>query len=301
MNRKNHRFFFAGSFEGSIEEIHINKRGEDMEIIVCLKQVPDTTIVEVDEKTGVLKREGTRTKMNPFDLYALEWGLRLKEQIGGRVRVLTMGPLQAVAVLKEAMSMGADEGFLLTDRAFAGADVLATSYTLAQGIKKMGAYHMILCGKQTVDGDTAQVGPAVAEWLKIPHMSQVRDIIPFNHHFRVTADYGEFVQICDIQMPCLLTIDKDSCVPRLPSYLLRKASQEREITQWNRSHLLPEGNEDVFFGLDGSATQVERIFPPPKKEELIIFRGTSAEISLEFVRQLQRLKLLKNDEGYTYE
>lgn len=301
MKRKNHRFFFAGRCERYIEEINTNKRGEEMEIIVCLKQVPDTTIVEVDEKTGVLKREGTRTKMNPFDLYALEWGLRLKEQVGGRVRVLSMGPSQAVAVLKEAMSMGADEGYLLSDRAFAGADVLATSYTLAQGIKKMGSYDVILCGKQTTDGDTAQVGPAVAEWLKIPHISQVRDIVPMNDCFRVEADYAEFIQICEIQMPCLLTIEKDSCVPRLPSYLLRKASQNREVTYWNLSDLLPKKNEKVFFGLDGSATQVERIFPPPKKEEQKIFRGTSTEISFEFVRQLQRLKLVENDEGFTYE
>jgi len=272
-----------------------------MDIIVCLKQVPDTQLVEVDEKTGVLKREGILTKMNPYDLFALEWALQLKERFGGRVSVITMGPNQAQAILREAMSMGADEGFLLSDRAFAGADVLATSYTLAQGIKRMGHFQVILCGKQTIDGDTAQVGPALAEWLKIPHISNVRKIGVTIDKLLVEADYGESTQICEILMPCLLTIDKDSCVPRLPSYLLRKATQTREINIWNQSHLADENQIEQFFGLDGSATQVERIFSPPKKGKQRLSRGTPHEMSHELVQQLLKLKLIKNSEGLLHE
>lgn len=272
-----------------------------MKIIVCLKQVPDTQLVEVDEKTGVLKREGTLTKMNPFDLFALEWGLQLKERFGGVVSAITMGPNQAEAILKEAMSMGADEGFLLSDRAFAGADVLATSFTLAQGIKRIGDFQVILCGKQTIDGDTAQVGPALAEWLKIPHISNVRKIEAESNKILVEADYGESTQICEISMPCLLTLDKDSCVPRLPSYLLRKASQTREVKIWNRSHLAEENQADQFFGLDGSATQVERIFSPPKKAGQRVVRGTPNQMSKELVQQLLQLKLIKNSEGLLHE
>ena len=133
-----------------------------MEILVCIKQVPGSNKVEVDPVTGVLKRNGADSKMNPYDLYALECGMKLKEQYGGRVSVITMGPPPAAVVIKEAFAMGADEGALLSDRAFGGADVLATSYTLAQGIKKMGKFDVIICGLQTTDGDTAQVGPEVS-------------------------------------------------------------------------------------------------------------------------------------------
>ena len=134
-----------------------------MNIIVCIKQVPGTNKVEVDPVTGVLKRSGVDSKMNPYDLYALETALRIKAKVGGEVKVITMGPPQAKAVIKEAFAMGADDGYLMTDRKFAGADVLATSFTLSQGVKMMGEYDLIICGKQTTDGDTAQVGPEMAE------------------------------------------------------------------------------------------------------------------------------------------
>ena len=142
-----------------------------MKCIVCVKQVPDTANVEVDPVTGVLKRDGTQSKLNPYDLYAMESALGLKEQLGGTVDVITMGPGQAREALKECMCMGADRAGLISDRKFAGADVVATSYTLSQGIRRMGEYDLILCGKQTTDGDTAQVGPEVAQWLGIPHAS----------------------------------------------------------------------------------------------------------------------------------
>ena len=134
-----------------------------MNILVCIKQVPASSKVEVDPQTGVLKRAGVESKMNPYDLYALETALRLREEHGGSVTVLSMGPPQAQAVIREAFAMGADAGVLLSDRRFGGADVLATSYTLAQGVRRAGRFDLLICGKQTTDGDTAQVGPEIAE------------------------------------------------------------------------------------------------------------------------------------------
>ena len=145
-----------------------------MRIIVCIKQVPDTTEVAIDEEKGVLRREGVDSRMNPYDLYALETALRIKEQIGAEVIVLSMGPKQAEDVIKQAYYMGADSGYLLSDRKFAGADTLATAYTLALGVKKIGDFDLIITGMQTTDGDTAQVGPAVAEFLNLPHISYVK-------------------------------------------------------------------------------------------------------------------------------
>lgn len=147
-----------------------------MDILVCIKQVPGTSKVEVDPVTGVLKRDGIDSKMNPYDLFALETALRIRAEKGGTIKVISMGPPQASEVIKEAYMMGADEGTLLSDRKFAGADVLATSYTISQGIRKMGHVDLILCGKQTTDGDTAQVGPEMAEYLGMPHIANVLSI-----------------------------------------------------------------------------------------------------------------------------
>ena len=144
-----------------------------MRILVCVKQVPATAHVTVDEKTGVLQREGVESKLNPYDLFALETALRLREEAGGTVTAITMGPPQAQAAIRETFWMGADEGYVLADRRLAGADVLATSYALSQGIAAIGAFDVILCGKQTTDGDTAQVGPALAEHLGLPHAAWV--------------------------------------------------------------------------------------------------------------------------------
>ena len=144
-----------------------------MKIFVCVKQVPSTNKVQVNEKTGVLKRDAVAGKMNPYDLYALETALRLKEAHGGRVVTGAMGPPQAERVLREALEMGADAGYLFSDGRLGGADVLATSYTLAQAIRSIGDFDIIFCGKQTTDGDTAQVGPAIAEHMGIPHAAWV--------------------------------------------------------------------------------------------------------------------------------
>ncbi|GAG39703.1 unnamed protein product, partial [marine sediment metagenome] len=147
-----------------------------MNIIVCIKQVPNTTDIKIDPKTNTLIREGVESIMNPFDKYAIEEGIRLKEQYGGKVIAVSMGPTQAESVLKEAISMGVDEAVLLSDRAFAGSDTWTTSYTLAKGIQKLGDYGLIICGKQAADGDTAQVGPGISVHLDIPQVTYVRKI-----------------------------------------------------------------------------------------------------------------------------
>ncbi len=190
-----------------------------MNTIVCIKQVPGTSKVEVDEKTGVLKRDGIDTKMNPYDLYALETAFNIKEKKGGSISVISMGPPQAMEVIREAFSMGADNGVLISDRKFAGADVLATSYTISQGIRETGDFDLIICGKQTTDGDTAQVGPEIAEYLGIPHVANVRKILEIeNDYITVEMDMPNTVEIVEVKYPCLLTVEKDIFEPRLPSY-----------------------------------------------------------------------------------
>ena len=201
-----------------------------MDIVVCIKQVPGTSKVEVDPVTGVLKRDGIDTKMNPYDLYALETALKLKEKTNGTIKVVSMGPPQAMEVIKEAFSMGADEGTLISDRKFAGADVLATSYTISQGIKSLGKFDLIICGKQTTDGDTAQVGAEVAEYLDIPHVANVKNILKVNDSFlNCEMDLPEALEVVDVKFPCLITVDKDIFQPRLPSYKKKLATKNREI------------------------------------------------------------------------
>ncbi len=195
-----------------------------MKLLVCIKQVPATQQVEVDPETGVLKRDGVLSKINPYDLYALEAALTLRERLGGSITVLSMGPNQAEDALREALWMGADRGVLLSDRRFAGADVLATSYTLSQGIRALGGFDLILMGRQTTDGDTAQVGPAVAQWLGIPHAALVSRIDEADaSHLTVSQELARSVETVRMSYPCLITVEKDSFEPRLPSYRRRLA------------------------------------------------------------------------------
>ena len=189
-----------------------------MDIFVCIKQVPSTNKVQVDEKTGVLKRDGIASKMNPYDLYALETALRLKEAVGGKVVVGTMGPPQAQAVVREAYMMGADEGYVFSDRRLGGADVLATSYTLSQAISSVGDFDLILCGKQTIDGDTAQVGPAIAEHLGIPHAAWVSKLTVEGDGVNAEQQLQDVVETVHMPFPCLVTVEQDIHVPRLPRF-----------------------------------------------------------------------------------
>ena len=227
-----------------------------MNILVCIKQVPGTSKVEVDPVTGVLKRDGIDSKMNPYDLYALETALKIREEKGGTIKVLSMGPPQALSVIKEAYSMGVDDGVLLSDRKFGGADVLATSYTLSQGVRKMGDFDLIICGKQTTDGDTAQVGAEIAEYLGIPHAANIEKIYSIDEEsITVDMDMPETIEKIKIQYPCLITVDKGIFEPRLPSYKKKLTTKDREIKILSLNDF--NDKEENNYGLNGSATQVE--------------------------------------------
>lgn len=262
-----------------------------MNILVCIKQVPGTSQVEVDPVTGVLKRDGVESKMNPYDLYALELALTLREQVGGVVKVITMGPPQAKSIIMEAIFMGADDGIIISDRKFAGADVVATSYTLSQGINKLGNFDLILCGKQTTDGDTAQVGPETAEFLGIEHAANVRKIKELTeNNITVSLNMDGFTQTQKMKFPCLLTVDKDINTPRLPSYKRKILLYKNDIRIFSMNDL--EDKDEKKYGLSGSPTQVERIFPPDKNSEKVIFEGSGAELTAKLHQILSNGKFI---------
>jgi len=247
-----------------------------MNILVCIKQVPGSSNVEVDPVTGVLKRDGVQSKMNPYDLYGIELALNLTEQYGGEVEVITMGPPQAKAIVTEAICMGAKSGTVLSDRKFAGADVLATAYTISQGIKKTGLYDLIICGKQTTDGDTAQVGAEVSEFLGIPNVANVLSVKDISDgKVTVSASFDDKVADMTVKMPCLISVDGDINSPRLPSYKVMKTVSDDKIKFLSLADF--DDKNDKNYGLSGSATQVERIFPPEKNAEKSSIDGTPQE------------------------
>ena len=262
-----------------------------MRIIVCVKQVPDTQKVQVDPVTGVLIRNGIDTKMNPYDLYALETALRIKEKTNAEIHVITMGPDAAKAVLYESMALGADEAWLMSDRRFAGADVLATSFTLAQGIKTIGDFDLILCGKQTTDGDTAQVGPAIGEVLDIPHVSWVRKLIDADEKgIIVQQEMMDSVADVRLNYPCLLTVEKGIFEPGLPSYLKLKDARKKEVHCMNLDKC--ECKDTKRYGLSGSPTQVEKIFEPTYNLESVRLEGTTEENAQALFNKLCELKVV---------
>ena len=243
-----------------------------MKILVCVKQVPGSNNVEVDPVTGVLKRSGIPSKCNPYDLYAIETALSLAERFGGTVESLTMGPPQAKAVILETVCMGVQRGTVLTDRKFAGADVLATAYTISQGIRKCGEYDLIICGKQTTDGDTAQVGAEVAEYLGVPNVSNVLSVEDLKDgKLLLTASLDDRIVTLSAPLPCLISVDGDINTPRLPSYKIRKTLTDDSVSFLTFGDF-GDQNPD-HYGLSGSATQVERIFPPEKVAQKFNIEG----------------------------
>ncbi len=246
-----------------------------MKIVVCAKQVPDTTEVKINPETNTLVREGVASIINPFDLYAVEEALRIKEKLGGTVIVLSMGPPQAAESLKELIAMGADEAVLLSDRAFAGSDTLATAYALAKGIEKIGSVDLILCGKQAIDGDTAQVGPEIAENLGIPHVTYVKKVNEISEKEiiveRMTEEGFERVQA---PLPALLTVVKEINEPRLPSLKGKMRAKSIQVPIWSAEMI---GAAPEKIGLNGSPTWVKRIFIPELKCQGEIFEGSPEE------------------------
>lgn len=262
-----------------------------MKIIVCMKQVPAGTKVDIDPETGSMKRLSGETRTNPYDLFALEAALQLREKLGGSVTVLTMGPPQAEEMMKDAYMMGADDAIILSDRKFAGADVLATSYALSQGIQAAGGADLIICGKQTTDGDTAQVGPAIAEHLGIPHAAWVAEIVDADQDsIQVRQDLVSVSQTSKIPYPCLITVDKDMCVPRLPSYILQKESQDRPVKIMTFDDMLDHNLSR--YGLVGSPTAVERMFAPPEIEKQVYFEGDAQKKTEDLFNVLVKKKVI---------
>ncbi|MEW6426574.1 MAG: electron transfer flavoprotein subunit beta/FixA family protein [Thermodesulfobacteriota bacterium] len=258
-----------------------------MDIIVCIKQVPDAKDVRLDPVTNTLRREGVASIINPYDRHALEAAVVLKETYGGTVTVVSMGPPQAEDVLREAVSCGADEGVLVSDRAFAGSDTWATSYTLAQAIRALGSFDLVLCGKQAIDGDTAQVGPGLAERLNIPFVASVRRI--------GLAEDGEFVaeRMMDdgydtvaVAAPALFTVVKEINEPRLPSLKGKMRAKKMEVRRLCGGDI---GADPACLGLAGSPTQVVRVFAPPVRGDRCMFAGSAEEQVERLLAELERL------------
>lgn len=260
-----------------------------MNIIVCIKQVPDTAEIKINPETNTLIREGVPSIINPFDLHALEAGLQIREQVGGKITVLTMGPPQAESSLREAVSMGADEAVLLSDRAFAGSDTWATSYTLAQTIRKLEA-DIIFCGKQAIDGDTAQVGPETAEFLDIPHIAYIRKIEEVkDNYIRVQRLMDEGYDIVESSLPVLLTVVKELNQPRMPSLKGKMAAKKAEIKKMGMADIDADADS---LGLKGSPTQVRNIFAPETKAERKMIEGTAEEQVDNLLKELRDIKCL---------
>ncbi|UCD54707.1 MAG: electron transfer flavoprotein subunit beta/FixA family protein [Candidatus Omnitrophota bacterium] len=247
-----------------------------MNVIVCIKQVPNTTQVSINPETNTLIREGVECVINPFDMYAIEEGIRLREKFGGKVTVISMGPPQAEEALREGISLGCDEGILVTDKQFAGSDTWATSYVLSRAIKKIGDFDIVICGKQASDGDTAQVGPGISTHLDIPQVTYVKKIEEIAAtKARVERMIEEGFEIIETPLPCLLTVVKEINEPRLPSLKGKMRAKKADITKWNAEDLNCDFDK---IGLDGSPTRVVKIFTPPRRKGGVILKGELHEI-----------------------
>lgn len=246
-----------------------------MNIIVCVKQVPATTEVKMNKETNTIIREGVESIINPFDTYAIEEGLRLKDKTGGKVTVLSMGIPSVAELLKETIALGVDDAILLSDRAFAGSDTLATAYALSMGVRKIGNYDLIICGKQATDGDTAQVGPSLAEKLGIPHTTYVRKIEEVGEGYircqRLTEDGYEVIEM---PLPAVITVVKEINEPRLPSLKGMMRAKKAVVPIWTADEI---NADKSLCGLKGSPTQVVKTFVPVHDIQSEMIEGSSEE------------------------
>lgn len=262
-----------------------------MNIVVCIKQVPGTTQVKINPETGTLIRDGVEAIVNPFDEYAIEEALRIKEKIGGVVKVITMGPPQADSALRTAIAMGADEGILVSDRAFAGSDTWATSYTLSAAIKILGKVDLIICGKQAIDGDTAQVGPGIAEMLDIPFVAWVKKIEEITESYiRVQRLMEDGYDIIETPLPALITVVKEINVPRMASLKGKMRAKSAQITVLDSTKIPVESNK---IGLKGSPTQVLRSFVPERKSGGEKVSGEVEELVKKIKTTIMELGVIK--------
>ena len=259
-----------------------------MDIIVCIKQVPDTTDVKIDPKTGRLIREGIPVIINPDDKAAIEAALQLKAN--GKITVLTMGPPQAEEALREALAMGCDEAILLCDFKFAGSDTWATANAIAAGIKKIGKYDLILCGRQAIDGDTAQVGPQLAESLNLPQITYVQKVEINGGKVKAERELEDGYEIIETGMPALLTIVKEMNEARYPTLQGIDKAYEAEVKTWKAADI---GADENKIGLKASPTMVKKVFSPSAKGQGLILQGSIKEMAHDLVERLKEREIIQ--------
>jgi len=258
-----------------------------LRIIVLVKQVPDPQHIKIDPKTGFVIRTGVPLIVNPFDLYAVELALRIKSEYGGEVVAISMGPPSAEEALREVLAMGVDKAILLTDRRMAGADTLATSYTLSMAIRKVGDFDLILAGEKTVDGDTGHIGPEVAEFLGIPHVCYVSNYEGIKEgYIYVKARYDDYLLRLKVKLPALLTVTRGELRPRIPTILGRLRASKIPITKWNADDI---GCDISKIGLQGSPTRVLEVFTPRYERKCKMFYGDPEELAKKFIDVLKEL------------
>ena len=250
-----------------------------MRIIVCVKQVPDieeSNVVGLDSETGVIIREDVPAILNPLDAFAVEEAVALKEKHGGEVIVVTMGPHQAEDALITCLSMGADQAFLLSDQAFAGADTIATAYALSCAIRKVGDFDLVFCGQQSLDGETGQVGPMLAENLHVPQITYVKKIDIVDKQIVAHRELEDMYELVQCHMPLLMTVVKGINVPRVPTYSELGEAMEKDIPVWGPEDLEAEKSR---LGLSGSPTRVTRVWTPESTSAGTVFRGDPTDIA----------------------
>jgi electron transfer flavoprotein alpha/beta subunit len=267
-----------------------------LHIVVCIKQTPATSNIQIDPVTGTLKREGMAAAINPFDEYAIEEAVRIKERVpGSSVSVITMGPPQAEEALREAIARGCDNAFHVTSRAFAGADTYATSYTLYKGVQKIikekGPVHLVVCGKQTNDGDTGHVGPGIAAWLDWPNIAYVKKVEEVDDaRIMVHRMMEDGTDVLEMALPAVVAVVKEINTPRVASLKGKMAAKKAVIPKWNEVDLECDKNS---IGLGGSPTIVAKSYnPPPRKGGQRLGGATAEEKAKSLVDKLQEMKLI---------
>jgi electron transfer flavoprotein beta subunit len=263
-----------------------------MNIIVLIKQVPDTTEIKIDPQTGNLIREGVESIINPDDRHAIEVAITLKQELGGKTTALSMGPPQAIDAVSEALGMGIDQGILLTDKNFAGADTWATAYTLGKAIRKVKGYDLVICGRQAIDGDTAQIGPQIAEFLNLPQLTYVREIEEIDEkRIVVKRALEDGYERVESPLPALITVLREINRPRHPrvSFLIDACQDKAPIKIWDAADL---GVTVQEIGLSGSLTRVIKTFSPKSKREGEMLKGDPEEVVGQLIGRLHEKHLV---------
>jgi electron transfer flavoprotein beta subunit len=260
-----------------------------MHVVVCIKQVPDAKNVRIDPETCTLVRQGVESIVNPHDWYAVEAALRFRDEYGGKVTALTMGPPQAEEALRETVALGVDEAVLLSDRAFAGADTWATSLTLARAVEKLGPVDLVICGKQAIDGDTAQVGPGLAAHLDQPYTTYARRLeLQDGGRLRAerVTDFG--YEVVQMSLPAVVTVVREIGDPRMPGLKHKMRARKLEVPVLGAADLNLDPEE---VGLQGSFTQVVRVFSPPPRCDREMINGEVEEQAEKLIQLLKEAKV----------